>query len=72
MAGQKVRMTLKDTAFAPNFHTSVVSADLGFQKGIHWDTRRQVLTIKGMPFYKVSRHYGLWTLEYNPVSSAVT
>src|SRR4029077_2348958 len=70
MEGKKVRMTLTDTAFAPNFHTSLVSADIGFQKGIHWETQQQVLTVNGTPFCKVARHHGLWTLEYNLVQSS--
>jgi hypothetical protein len=65
----KVKFDLFNCAFVPGFHTSLVSADLGFKKGIFWDTKRHVLTVGDVPACRVSRHHGLWTLEYNPVQS---
>jgi hypothetical protein len=68
MERKKVGITLKDNSLG--FHTSLVSADIGFQKGIHWDSERRILATGSRPFAKANCHHGLWKIEYNPSRSS--
>ncbi|KAL1963782.1 hypothetical protein VTN77DRAFT_7848 [Rasamsonia byssochlamydoides] len=64
-------LAFHDVAFAPTFHTSLVSLDRAMQKGYSWDTKNGALEKDGKPICKVSRRHGQFVLEYNPISELV-
>ncbi len=58
-------ITLRNTAYVPQFHTNTVSLNKFIEKGVHWNTESHELTYRGVPYCRVEKHYGQWVLEYN-------
>ena len=61
-------ITLRNTAYAPQFHTNIVSLNKFIEKDVHWNTMSHELTYQGESYCKVEKHYGQWVLEYNDSS----
>ena len=61
-------ITLRNTAFVPQFHTNVVSLNKFVEKNVHWNTESCELTYQGAPFCAIEKHYDQWVLEYNELS----
>jgi transposase InsO family protein len=62
-------LELVDVAYVPSFHTSLVSFDRAWSKGIQWDTEKMTLNANNTPLCKVNRMFSQWVLEYNPLST---
>ena len=61
-------ITLRNTAYVPQFHTNIVSLNKFIEKDVHWNTMSHKLTYRGESYCKVEKHYGQWVLEYNDLS----
>jgi len=57
--------TLKEVAWAPSFHTNVVSFQRMQRAGIQWDTENNALTYQKEPYILLDQKYGQYVIEYN-------
>lgn len=62
-------LTLKNVAYVPTLHTTVVSLRLLIKAGIHWDTKRSILTYEGRHFGDTPMKFDQWVLQYTPVET---
>jgi hypothetical protein len=62
-------LELIDVAYVPSYHTSLVSFDRAWSKGIRWDTDAMTLNAGKTPLCKVQRMFNQWVLEYCPLST---
>jgi hypothetical protein len=60
-------LTLLETAFSPNFHTSLISLRRAMKAGIRWRIEEGVLSDKIGPMCKVFDKFDQFVIEYNPV-----
>ena len=60
-------INLHNTAYAPDFHTSLVSLRRAMENGVDWLIRMGLLVDKDGPICKVFDMFNQWILEYNPV-----
>jgi IS30 family transposase len=63
-------LTLKDVAYAPGFHTNLVSFKRAKRGGIFWDTKLDILKTGGIPLCKLVDRFDQWVVEYNPVGTS--
>ena len=63
-------ITLKDTAFIPSFHTSVVALRKFNKKGVYQDQSNNTLIRNKQIYCYIQERHKQWVLEYNLLDSA--